>query len=44
MLLIVVGIQLLTLGLLGEMLTSQHAEKSAGAEDTARAYVRDVLR
>ncbi len=42
-LLVVVGIQFFSLGLIGEMLTSQHAEKT-GAEDTARAYVRDVLR
>ena len=42
-LLVVVGIQLLSLGLLGEMLTSHHEEKAA-AGDTTRAYVRDVLR
>jgi glycosyltransferase involved in cell wall biosynthesis len=42
-LLVVVGIQLFSLGLVGEMLTSNHEEKAAG-RDTARAYVRDVLR
>jgi glycosyltransferase involved in cell wall biosynthesis len=42
-LLVVVGIQFFSLGLIGEMLASQHAEKS-GTDDTARAYVRDVLR
>jgi glycosyltransferase involved in cell wall biosynthesis len=42
-LLVVVGIQLFSLGLIGEMLTSHHEEKAA-ARDTARAYVRDVLR
>jgi glycosyltransferase involved in cell wall biosynthesis len=42
-LLVVVGIQLLSLGLIGEMVTSHHEEKAA-AQDTARAYVRDVLR
>jgi glycosyltransferase involved in cell wall biosynthesis len=42
-LLVVVGVQLLSLGLIGEMLTSHHEEKlqSSGA---ARAHVRDVLR
>jgi hypothetical protein len=42
-LLVVVGIQFLSLGLIGEMLTSQHEEK-AHARATPRAYVRDVLR
>jgi hypothetical protein len=42
-LLVVVGIQLFSLGLVGEMLISQHEEK-AGAAGTTRAYVRDVLR
>jgi dolichol-phosphate mannosyltransferase len=42
-LLVVVGVQLLSLGLIGEMVTSHHEEKSA-ARDTARSYVRDVLR
>ncbi|HXH97373.1 MAG TPA: glycosyltransferase family 2 protein [Gaiellaceae bacterium] len=42
-LLLVVGVQFVSLGLIGEMLASQHAEK-AGVADTARAYVRDVLR
>jgi glycosyltransferase involved in cell wall biosynthesis len=42
-LLLVVGIQFFSLGLVGEMLTSHHEEKAA-ARDTARAYVRDVLR
>jgi hypothetical protein len=42
-LLVVVGIQLLSLGLIGEMVTS-HNEEKAAARETARAYVRDVLR
>jgi glycosyltransferase involved in cell wall biosynthesis len=42
-LLVVVGIQFFSLGLIGEMLASQHAERS-GTDDTARAWVRDVLR
>jgi glycosyltransferase involved in cell wall biosynthesis len=40
-LLVVVGIQLLSLGLVGEMITSHHAEK-ADRQDSAR-YVRNVL-
>jgi glycosyltransferase involved in cell wall biosynthesis len=42
-LLVVVGIQFLSLGLIGEMLTSQHEEK-VQAGGTRRAHVRDVLR
>jgi glycosyltransferase involved in cell wall biosynthesis len=42
-LLVVVGLQLFSLGLIGEMVTS-HNEEKAAARDTARAYVRDVLR
>jgi glycosyltransferase involved in cell wall biosynthesis len=42
-LLVVVGIQFLSLGLIGEMLTSQHAEK-AQVTQGGRAHVRDVLR
>jgi dolichol-phosphate mannosyltransferase len=42
-LLVVVGIQLLSLGLIGEMLTSHHEEK-AQATRGGRAHVRDVLR
>jgi dolichol-phosphate mannosyltransferase len=42
-LLVVVGIQFLSLGLIGEMLTSQH-EENAQASAATRAYVRDVLR
>jgi glycosyltransferase involved in cell wall biosynthesis len=42
-LLVVVGIQFFSLGLVGEMLTSHHAEKAA-ATSTDRAYVRDLLR
>jgi len=42
-LLVVVGVQFLSLGLLGEMLTGQHEEK-AQPQPAARAYVRDVLR
>jgi glycosyltransferase involved in cell wall biosynthesis len=41
-LLVVVGIQFLSLGLIGEMLTSQHEEKRRAPAAT-RAYVRDVL-
>ncbi|HEX4323857.1 MAG TPA: glycosyltransferase family 2 protein [Gaiellaceae bacterium] len=40
-LLLVVGIQSFSLGLVGEMLTSQHEEKAAGEK---RPYVRDILR
>ena len=39
-LLVVVGIQFFSLGLIGEMLTSQHEEKARGE----RRYVRDMLR
>lgn len=42
-LLLVVGIQLLSLGLIGEMLTGHHEERDRGW-DAGRAYVRDVLR
>jgi glycosyltransferase involved in cell wall biosynthesis len=42
-LLVVVGIQLFSLGLVGEMLTSQHEEKAQAAQAT-RAGVREVLR
>src|SRR6266851_3486546 len=42
-LLVVVGIQFLSLRLIGEMLTSQH-EENAQASAATRAYVRDVLR
>jgi dolichol-phosphate mannosyltransferase len=42
-LLLVVGIQFLSLGLIGEMLTSHHEEK-AQATRGGRAHVRDVLR
>jgi hypothetical protein len=42
-LLVVVGIQFLSLGLIGEMLTSQHEEK-AQVTRSGRAHVRDVLR
>jgi dolichol-phosphate mannosyltransferase len=42
-LLVVVGIQFLSLGLIGEMLTSHHEEK-VQATGTGRAHVRDVLR
>jgi glycosyltransferase involved in cell wall biosynthesis len=42
-LLVVVGIQFLSLGLIGEMLTSQHEEKTR-ASAAPRSYVRDVLR
>jgi glycosyltransferase involved in cell wall biosynthesis len=40
-LLVVVGIQSFSLGLVGEMLTSQHEEQGTGG---SRPYVRDVLR
>ena len=42
-LLVVVGIQFLSLGLLGEMLTGNHEEKLQ-ASGAGRAHVRDVLR
>jgi glycosyltransferase involved in cell wall biosynthesis len=42
-LLVVVGIQFLSLGLIGEMLTSQHEEKNK-ASASKRSYVRDELR
>jgi glycosyltransferase involved in cell wall biosynthesis len=42
-LLVVVGIQLLSLGLVGEMLTGQHEEKQTASKGS-RVYVRDVLR
>jgi dolichol-phosphate mannosyltransferase len=42
-LLVVVGIQFLSLGLIGEMLTSQHEEKAQSTRG-GRAHVRDVLR
>ena len=42
-LLVVVGIQFFSLGLVGEMLTSHHEEK-AKTSGASRAYVRDVLR
>jgi glycosyltransferase involved in cell wall biosynthesis len=42
-LLVVVGIQFLSLGLIGEMLTSQHEEK-VSASGARRPHVRDVLR
>jgi glycosyltransferase involved in cell wall biosynthesis len=41
-LLVVVGVQFLSLGLIGEMLTSQHEEK-VQTSPAQRAYVRDVL-
>jgi glycosyltransferase involved in cell wall biosynthesis len=41
-LLLVVGIQLLSLGLIGEMLTGHHEERARGW-DSGRVYVRDVL-
>jgi glycosyltransferase involved in cell wall biosynthesis len=42
-LLLVVGVQLLSLGLIGEMLTGHHEER-AHSSDAGRVYVRDVLR
>jgi glycosyltransferase involved in cell wall biosynthesis len=42
-LLVVVGVQLFSLGLIGELLTSHHAERT-GADEKVRAHVRDVLR
>ena len=41
-LLVVVGIQLLSLGLVGEMLTSQNEARTSSGE-RLRFYVRDVL-
>jgi glycosyltransferase involved in cell wall biosynthesis len=43
-LLVVVGVQFLSLGLIGEMLTSQHEEKTHGTPGKQRAHVRNVLR
>jgi dolichol-phosphate mannosyltransferase len=43
-LLIVVGIQFLSIGLIGEMLTSHHEEKVQTTTRSGRAHVRDVLR
>jgi dolichol-phosphate mannosyltransferase len=42
-LLVVVGVQFFSLGLVGELLTSHHEEK-AQAADRVRTFVRDVLR
>ena len=42
-LLVVVGVQFLSLGLIGEMLTSQHEEKTQSVPGK-RAQVRDILR
>ena len=42
-LLVVVGIQFLSIGLIGEMLTSHHEEKTR-ASAAPRPYVRDILR
>jgi glycosyltransferase involved in cell wall biosynthesis len=42
-LLVVVGVQFFSLGLVGELLTSHHEEKAQGA-DRVRTFVRDVLR
>jgi hypothetical protein len=42
-LLVVVGIQLLSLGLLSELITSHHEERS-GAPDRAARFVDEVLR
>jgi dolichol-phosphate mannosyltransferase len=42
-LLVVVGVQLLSLGLIGEMLTSHHEEK-VNASRSGSVHVRDVLR
>ncbi len=42
-LLIVVGIQLLSLGLLSELITSHHEERTGGADRSAR-FVSEVLR
>lgn len=42
-LLVVVGIQFLSLGLVGELVTSHHEERDRGSEKQ-RIYVRDVLR
>jgi hypothetical protein len=42
-LLLVVGVQFFSLGLVGELLTSQHEERAAG-KLANRGYVRDSLR
>jgi hypothetical protein len=41
-LLVVVGVQFLSLGLIGEMLTSHHQERDRAGR-TGRPHVRDVL-
>jgi hypothetical protein len=41
-LLFVVGVQFLSIGLVGELLTSQHEERSA-EKAAKRGYVRDSL-
>ncbi len=43
-LLVVVGVQLLSLGLIGEMLTSHHEEKLQSTRSERAPHVRDVLR
>lgn len=42
-LLVVVGVQLFSIGLIGELLTSHHAERSSG-DEKLQAQVREVLR
>jgi glycosyltransferase involved in cell wall biosynthesis len=42
-LLVVVGVQLFSIGLIGELLTSHHAERTA-SEEKLQAHVREVLR
>jgi glycosyltransferase involved in cell wall biosynthesis len=41
-LLVIVGLQFVSIGLVGEMVTNLNEEK-AGTKDRARAYVRDIL-
>jgi dolichol-phosphate mannosyltransferase len=43
-LLVVVGIQFLSLGLLSELVTSQHRERSRASEDRPSRLVDEILR
>ena len=43
-LLVVVGIQFLSLGLLSELVTSQHRERSRAADDRPSRLVDEILR
>jgi hypothetical protein len=43
-LLVVIGIQFLSLGLLSELVTSQHRERSRAADDRPSRLVDEILR